>query len=160
MVAVLCSGQRSRLRSLGVALRPKRCCSSIHVKLQNSFASKTDSGLVAGTGFRMAEDQYPMTRACAVSTRPFTVLIHSSARVLQKELMGHLRSKRRIRRSAALSCQRPVRGQIVDAISIGKDPQKSRTAPFPVIGGDLSSAAQKKIHVCDLGGATFAFYDS
>jgi IS30 family transposase len=79
--------------------------------------------------------QYPDDESMRVSHETIYRSLFIQARgVLRKELMGHLRSKRRIRRSQHAGIFKDSRGQIVDAISIREDPQKSRTAPFPVIG--------------------------
>jgi IS30 family transposase len=54
--------------------------------------------------------------------------------VLKKELMQHLRSQRRIRRSRHSRDRGHHRGQVVDAMSIRERLRRSRTAPFPGIG--------------------------
>src|SRR5258706_13373834 len=65
--------------------------------------------------------------------------------VLKKELMGHLRSKRRIRRSHHSRIFRDSRGQIVDAISIRERPAEIRDRAIPghwegdLIGGSKNS---------------------
>jgi len=88
----------------------------------------------------MAEIQYPDDEACACPTRPFTVAFQFKPRVLQKELMGTCDPSADTP-LAALSCQRQSRGQIVDAISIGKT-RRNPGPRIPVMGGD-SSAAQR-----------------
>src|SRR5260221_6941714 len=63
----------------------------------------------------------------------------------KKELMGHLRSKRRIRRSHHSRIFRDSRGQIVDAISIRERPAEIRDRAIPghwegdLIGGSKNS---------------------
>ena len=61
--------------------------------------------------------------------------------VLKKELLGHLRSKRRIRRSQHSRIFKDSRGQIVDAISI--QTRGSKIAPSPAIGKAISLVVQK-----------------
>ena len=60
--------------------------------------------------------------------------------VLKNAPVRHLRSQRRIRRSRHSGVRGQCRGQIVDAVSIRKDPQKSKTDPFPIIGRAICSA--------------------
>jgi len=63
--------------------------------------------------------------------------------VLKKELMDHLRSKRRMRRSGHATVSGQSRGQIVDAISIRERP--AEVADRPVLGhceGDLLSGSK------------------
>jgi IS30 family transposase len=65
--------------------------------------------------------------------------------VLKKELIGHLRSKRRIRRSRHSRIFKESRGQIVDAISIRERPAKIEDRAVPghwegdLIGGTKNS---------------------
>src|ERR1700682_5273279 len=51
--------------------------------------------------------------------------------VLKKELIGHLRSKRRIRRSQHSGVSGQSRGQIVDAISIRERPAEIEDRAIP-----------------------------
>jgi IS30 family transposase len=65
--------------------------------------------------------------------------------VLKKELLGHLRSKRRIRRSQHSRIFKDSRGQIVDAISIRERPAEIEDRAIPghwegdLIGGTKNS---------------------
>src|SRR5258708_26295615 len=65
--------------------------------------------------------------------------------VLKKELMGHLRSKRRIRLSQHARIFKDSRGQIVDAISIRERPAEIEHRAIPghwegdLIGGTKNS---------------------
>jgi len=77
--------------------------------------------------------------------------------VLKKELLGHLRSKRHIRRSQHSRIFKDARGQIPEAISIREDPLRWRTAPFLVIGGRSPARLKEQSHR-DLGGTPFAFH--
>ena len=59
--------------------------------------------------------------------------------VLKKELLGHLRSKRRIRRSQHSRILKDSRDQIVDAISIRERPAEIEDRAVPGHwGGDLN----------------------
>ena len=63
--------------------------------------------------------QYPEDESLRVSHETIYRSLFIQARgVLKKDLMGHLRSKRRIRRSRQSRVGGQSRGQIVDAISI------------------------------------------
>jgi len=78
-----------------------------------------------------------MTRACECRT------IHSSARSIEKRAAGHLRSKRRMRRSRYASPSGQSRGQIVDAISIRERPAEAEDRAIPGHWeGDLLSGAK------------------
>jgi len=70
--------------------------------------------------------------------------------VLKKELMGHLRSKRRIRRSQHSRIFKDSRGQIVDAISIREGPAESCGPRHPrSLGSDLIGGT-KNSHIATL----------
>jgi IS30 family transposase len=63
--------------------------------------------------------------------------------VLKKELLGHLRSKRRMRRSRHASEHGQSRGQIVDAISIRERPAEVEDRAIPGHWeGDLLNGAK------------------
>ena len=67
--------------------------------------------------------QYPDDESMRVSHETIYRSLFIQARgVLKKELMDHLRSKRRMRRSRHASEHGQSRGQIVDAISIRERP--------------------------------------
>jgi hypothetical protein len=67
--------------------------------------------------------QYPADESLRVSRETIYRSLFIQARgVLKKELLGHLRSKRRIRRSQHAHIFKDSRGQIVDAISIRERP--------------------------------------
>jgi hypothetical protein len=67
--------------------------------------------------------QYPADESLRVSHETIYRSLFIQARgVLKKELLGHLRSKRRIRRSQHAHIFKDSRGQIVDAISIRERP--------------------------------------
>jgi IS30 family transposase len=82
------------------ALRPKRCLLAIRVKLQEVVASKLildwSSEQISG----WVKIRYPDDESMRVSHETIyrSLFIHARG-VLKKELVGHLRSKRRIRRS-------------------------------------------------------------
>jgi IS30 family transposase len=117
------------------ALRPKACLLAMHVKLQRIVASKLILDWSPEQISGWLKIQYPEDESLRVSHETIYRSLFIQARgVLKKELLGHLRSKRRIRRSQHSHIFRDRRGQIVDAVSIRENPQKSGTGPFQAIG--------------------------
>jgi IS30 family transposase len=115
-------------------LRPKACLLAIHVKLQKMVASKLILDWSPEQISGWLKIQYPDNESMRVSYETIYRSLFIQARgVLKKELIGHLRSKRRIRRLRHSRVAGQCPGQIVDAISIRERPAE-RTAPFPVIG--------------------------
>jgi IS30 family transposase len=89
------------------ALRPKRCLLSIHLKLRNIVASKL-----------------------ILDWSPKSLFIKARG-ALKKELLEHLRSKRRIRRSQHSRIFKDGRGQIPEAISIRERPAEVEDRAIP-----------------------------
>src|SRR6202043_2130644 len=82
------------------ALRPKRCLLAIHVKLRNIVASKLILDWSPEQISGWLKTQYSDDQSMRVSHETIYRSLFIQARgVLKKELLGHLRSKRRIRRS-------------------------------------------------------------
>ena len=128
------------------ALRPKRCLLSIHVKLRNIVASKLILDWSPEQVSGWLKIQYPDDESMRVSHETIYRSLFIQARgVLKKELMGHLRSKRRIRRSQHSRIFKDSRGQIVDAISIRERPAEVEDRAIPghwegdLIGGTKNS---------------------
>jgi IS30 family transposase len=89
---------------------------------------------------------YPDDESMRVSHETIYRSLFIQARgVLKKELLGHLRSKRRIRRSRHSRIFKDSRGQIVDAISIRQRPAEIEDRAIPghwegdLIGGTKNS---------------------
>jgi IS30 family transposase len=102
--------------------------------------------LVAGTDFWMAEDHYPDDESMRVSHETIYRSLFIQARgVLKKGLIGHLRSKHRIRRSQHSRIFKDSPAQIVDAISIRESPAEVEDRAVPghwegdLIGGTKNS---------------------
>src|SRR5439155_17018258 len=88
----------------------------------------------------------PMMRTDKLGNR----LCDQARGVLKKELMDHLRSKRRMRRSRHFSEHGHARGQIVDAISIRERPAEAEDRAVPGHWeGDLL-AGGKNTHIATL----------
>src|SRR5579864_7858795 len=101
------------------ALRPKRCLLAIHVKLQKIVAGKLILDWSPEQISGWLKIQYPEDESMRVSHETIYRSLFIQARgVLKKELIQHLRFKRRIRRSWHARIGGQSRGQIVDAISI------------------------------------------
>ena len=101
------------------ALRPKRCLLDVKRKLRNIVAGKLilDWSPEQISGWR--KTHYPDDESMRVSQETIYRSLFIQARgVLKKELMDHLRSKRRMRRSRHATVSGQSRWQIVDAISI------------------------------------------
>lgn len=79
--------------------------------------------------------RYPDDESMRVSDETIYRSLFIQARgVLRKELMDHLRSKSRMRRSRHASASGQSRGQIVDAVSSAKDLWRWKSERFLVIG--------------------------
>jgi len=114
------------------ALRPKRCLLAMNRKLRDIVASKLilDWSPEQIAGWLKA--RYPNNESMHVSHETIYRSLFIQARgVLKKELMDHLRSKRRMRRSRHASEHGHSRGQIVDAISIRERPAEAEDRAIP-----------------------------
>jgi IS30 family transposase len=117
-----------------LALRPKACLLATHSKLQEIVASKLMQDWSPQQISGWLKQHYPDHESLRVSHETIYRSLFIQARgALKQELVRHLRSQRRIRRSRHSSVHGHSQGRIVDAISIGRDPQKSNTEPFPAI---------------------------
>src|SRR5271163_4477746 len=128
------------------ALRPKRCLLAIQVKLRKMVASKLILDWSPQQISGWLKTQYPADESMRVSHETIYRSLFIQARgVLKKELLGHLRSKRRIRRSQHARILKDSRGQIVDAISIRERPAEIEDRAVPghwegdLIGGTKNS---------------------
>ena len=126
------------------ALRPKRCLLAGNRKLRNIVASKLvlDWSPEQISGWLKIE--YPDDQSMHVSHETIYRSLFIQARgVLKKELLGHLRSKRRMRRSRHFSEHGHSRGQIVDAVSLRERPAEAEDRAIPGHWeGDLLSGAK------------------
>jgi IS30 family transposase len=128
------------------ALRPKRCLLAIHAKLRKLVASKLVLDWSPQQISGWLKIQYPDDESMRVSHETIYRSLFIQARgVLKKELIQHLRSKRRIRRSRNSSVGGQSRGQIVDAISIRERPAEIEDRAIPghwegdLLGGSKNS---------------------
>ena len=114
------------------ALRPKACLLAIHGKLQEIVASKLILDWSPEQISGWLKMQYPEDESMRVSHETIYRSLFIQARgVLKKELIQHLRSKRRIRRSRHARDRGHRCGQIVDAISIRERPAEIEDRAIP-----------------------------
>ena len=128
------------------ALRPKRCLLALHVKLQEIVAGKLMLDWSPEQVCGWLKSEYPEDESMRVSHETIYRSLFIQARgVLKKELIQHLRFKRRIRRSRHARDSGHHKGQIVDAISIRERPAEIEDRAIPghwegdLIGGTKNS---------------------
>jgi IS30 family transposase len=114
------------------ALRPKRCLLARNRKLRDIVASKLMLDWSPEQICGWLKTRYPNNERMRVSHETIYRSLFIQARgVLKKELMDHLRSKRRMRRSRHASEHGQSRGKIVDAISICERPAEAEDRAIP-----------------------------
>ena len=114
------------------ALRPKPCLLAGKRKLRNIVASKLVLDWSPEQISGWLKIQYSDDESMRVSHETIYRSLFIQARgVLKKELMDHLRSKRRMRRSRHFSEHGHSRGQIVDAVSIRERPAEAEDRAIP-----------------------------
>jgi IS30 family transposase len=114
------------------ALRPKPCLLTINRKLRDIVASKLILDWSPEQISGWLKIQYRDDESMRVSHETIYRSLFIQARgVLKKELMDHLRSKRRMRRSRHATPSGQSRGQIVDAISIRQRPAEVEDRAVP-----------------------------
>jgi IS30 family transposase len=128
------------------ALRPKKCLLAVQRRLREVVASKLILEWSPEQISGWLKTEYPKDERMRVSHETIYRSLFIQARgVLKKELLGHLRSKRRIRRSQHARIFKDSRGQIVDAISIRERPAEIEDRAIPghwegdLIGGTKNS---------------------
>ena len=126
------------------ALRPKRCLLAVKRKLRNIVAGKLILDWSPEQISGWLKTHYPDDESMRVSHETIYRSLFIQARgVLKKELMDHLRSKRRMRRSRHATVSGQSRGQIVDALSIRERPAEVEDRAIPGHWeGDLLSGAK------------------
>ncbi len=114
------------------ALRPKRCLLASNRKLRDMVASKLILDWSPEQVSGWLKTRYPNDESMRVSHETIYRSLFIQARgVLEKELMDHLRSKRRMRRSRHASEHGHSRGQIGDAVSIRERPAEAEDRAIP-----------------------------
>lgn len=132
-------GGRSRYRAAQAdvaawdsARRPKPCLLSRNLQLQRIVASKLKDDWAPQQIAGWLKSEYPQNPELWVSHETIYRSLFVQARgALKRELIGHLRSKRRIRRSRHASSRGEGRGEIVDAVSIRQRPAEVEDRALP-----------------------------
>src|SRR5579864_3487069 len=132
------------MRIARLGFRPKSCLLACNRKLRNIVASKLILDWSPEQISGWLKIAYPDDQSMHVSHETIYRSLFIQARgVLKKELLDHLRSKRRMRRSRHASVRGQSRGQIVDAISIRERPPEVEDRAVPGHWeGDLLSGAK------------------
>src|SRR6202047_439330 len=105
------------------ALRPKKCLLALHRRLREVVTSKLGLDWSPEQISGWLKTEYPKNERMRVSHETIYRSLFIQARgALKKELMEHLRTKRRMRRSQHSRIFKDSRGQIPDAISIRERP--------------------------------------
>jgi IS30 family transposase len=138
-------------RAWDSALRPKQCLLGIREQLREIVASKLLLDWSPEQISGWLTTKYPSDESMRVSHETIYRSLFIQARgVLKKELVAHLRSKRRIRRSQHARIFKDSRGQIADAISIRERPAEIEDRAIPGHWeGDLLSGS-KNSHIVTL----------
>src|SRR6202142_2059531 len=128
------------------AVRPKPCRLATHSELQQMVASKLMQDWSPQQVSGWLKMEYPNDESLRVSHETIYRSLFIQARgALKEELVRHLRSKRRIRRSRHSSVHGHRSGQIVDAISIRERPAEIEDRAVPghwegdLLGGTKNS---------------------
>jgi IS30 family transposase len=133
------------------ALRPKPCLLATHSKLQEIVASKLMQDWSPQQISGWLKQHYPGDESLRVSHETIYRSLFIQARgALKQELVRHLRSPRRIRRSQHSSDHGHSQGRIVDAVSIRERPAEIEDRAIPGHWeGDLLRGARNS-HVATL----------
>ena len=114
------------------ALRPKACRLALHEKLRTLVASKLMQDWSPEQISGWLKQSYPDDEKLRVSHETIYRSLFIQARgALKQELIQHLRSRRRIRRSRHSSVHGHSQGKIVDAISIRERPAEVEDRAIP-----------------------------
>jgi IS30 family transposase len=126
------------------ALRSKQCLLGENRQLRDMVASKLILDWSPEQISGWLKNQYPNDESLRVSHETIYRSLFIQARgALKKELLDHLRSQRRMRRSRHCSEHGQSRGQIVAALSIRQRPAEVEDRAIPGHGeGDLLAGAK------------------
>jgi len=133
------------------ARRPKQCRLAINPRLQDLVANKLALDWSPEQIAGWLKLEFPGDGDMQMSHETIYRSLFIQARgVLKKELVGHLRSRRMMRRSKSATTDGQPRGQIVDAVSIHERPAEIEDRAIPGHWeGDLISGA-KNTHIATL----------
>src|SRR5471030_1381897 len=124
--------------------RPKRCKLADSAQLRHAVVSKLRLNWSPEQIAGWLKRAHPEDESCRVSHETIYRSLFVQARgVLKKELLGHLRSKRTIRRSKQAGLNGDRRGQIKDIVSISQRPAAVEDRAVPGHWeGDLLSGSK------------------
>ena len=133
------------------ALRPKKCLLALHPRLREVVTSKLILDWSPKQISGWLKTEYPKDEGMRVSHETIYRSLFIQARgVLKKELLEHLRTKRRMRRSQHARIFKDSRGQIPNAISIRERPAEVADRAVPGHWeGDLLSGSRNS-HIVTL----------
>ena len=114
------------------ALRPKPCLLARNARLREVVASKLAQRWSPQQICGWLRREYPDDESMHVSHETIYKSLFIQARgVLKKELMGYLRSKRRLRHPRASASREELRGKLPDMISIRERPAEAEDRAIP-----------------------------
>jgi IS30 family transposase len=133
------------------ARRPKPCKLAVHHRLRVIVASKLSLDWSPEQIAGWLEREFQDDESMRVSHETIYRSLFIQARgVLKKELIGHLRSRRMMRRSKSASTDGQPRGRIVDGVSIRERPADVEDRAIPGHWeGDLITGS-KNTHIATL----------
>jgi IS30 family transposase len=133
------------------ALRPKPCLLALNRKVRNLVAGKLMLQWSPEQISGWLKEEFPDDESMRVSHETIYRSLFIQARgVLKKELIGHLRTKRSMRRPRRIATHEEKRGQIPDAVSIRERPAEVEDRAVPGHWeGDLISGS-KNSHIVTL----------
>ena len=139
------------LQAWDQARRPKRCRLATHARLKWVVANKLNLDWSPEQISGWLKLEFPDDERMRVSHETIYRSLFIQARgVLKKELIGHLRSKRMMRRSKSAGTDGQPRGQIVDGASIHERPAEVEDRAIPGHWeGDLITGS-KNTHIATL----------
>ena len=135
----------------GSALRPKPCLLALNRTVRNLVASKLVLDWSPEQISGWLKDEFPGDESMRVSHETIYRSLFIQARgVLKKELIGHLRTRRSMRRPHRVAKHQEMRGQIPEAVSIRERPAEAEDRAVPGHWeGDLISGS-KNSHIVTL----------
>jgi len=120
------------LKAWDLARRPKLCRLSQNQQLHRIVAAKLQQDWSPQQVAGWLRDHYPGNPEMRVSHETIYRSLFVQARgALKKELVGHLRTKRRFRRSRHATARGQGRGSIIDAVSIRERPAEVEDRAVP-----------------------------
>jgi IS30 family transposase len=133
------------------ALRPKPCLLALNRRVRNLVAGKLMLQWSPEQISGWLKDEFPGDENMRVSHETIYRSLFIQARgVLKKELIGHLRTKRSMRRPHRVTTHQEMRGQIPEAVSIRERPAEAEDRAVPGHWeGDLISGS-KNSHIVTL----------